>query len=209
MELIAPTSQPVDGNWVFWGTAVGAAPWVLPVSIPIKAAGISWTDPSPVKGGHDLLPRYSDGGLVISGRTDDGQEWCGAAYFPDPYNGQDALGTLPPGCGLTGQWTVWLQGVDGGVAPSTAFLTQVRGSVVGYTDGGLNVTGTVGLNPNWNATNGLPILQVTGTWSAPGDAGGGFTWYPAGDGGLFSGNLDGAGWCGSLNPAIEPNPCQM
>ncbi len=214
-------TEHVGLNWNFWGASAGSV-YNIPTGNPnpsdnsvIGPQGLSWdsaeTPPSPAAGAVNLLPQFSDGGLVMYGQTGTGQLWCGAQYFPDPYNHQDPLGTLPPGCGLTNEWTVWQAGPDGSAAPATLALTQVRGSVVG--DGGIVVDGNVLANPLATSTDDIPLIYVTGSWSATASGeGGSFTWYPDAGDQAFEGDYSVAdaglaAWCGSLDPAAEPNPC--
>jgi hypothetical protein len=211
-------------NWSFWGAGPGDL-FSMPTGNPnanddsfLGPSGASWDSaempPSPAAGATNLLAQFSDGGLVISGQTGSGQLWCGAQYFPDPYNHQDPLGTLPPGCGLTNQWTVWQQGPDGGAVPVKAALTQVRGLVVGSTATGIALDGGVLANPAATNSNGVPLVFVTGNWSGgPGGESGTFSWYPTIDDQSFLGDFsagavaDAGAWCGTNDSPTQPTPC--
>ncbi len=242
--LIGPTgvtpSNRVTGSWSPWGGDPGdAVEYAIDggvsfdagpsVAVPAQIS-VSWTDSSPLGGG-TLSGRQADEfALSFVGQAANNALWCGVNFGPDPFATQwyagtqwltEPVGTLFPGCGLTGdQWTLWPSEPGASGAPPGQ-LVQTRDAVAGTTDLAelVSVVGTVIFVPPDGGVG--PRTVVSGTWSdSATDAGGGFSWFLDAQDQTFSGDFtlepssvggstDGGAfaWCGSSLGATQPSPC--
>jgi hypothetical protein len=199
--------QPIDpGNYADLYTSINWVPWGIDggydvpnatingipsqnQSIPyaqLLTGGAGWHDASWSQGGNDLVLSFTDAGLTLWGSGNNGSLFCGSIYFPDP-NGYftDPIGVLPPGCGLTNEWSIW----SPHSGPVSISLTQRRDQLLG----------SVGISGVAAATDAGAVY-----FQGPG---GSFNWFPASDDQSFAGDNGGdAGWCGSLD-AGQPSPC--
>jgi hypothetical protein len=241
-QPVAPASgfpsASVTGIWFPWGP--NPVEYVIDGGTATPESGtlysalpgqttLSWVDSSPM-GGAVVAP--SDPmGVTLNGQTTNGSLVCGVNYGTDPFNAApygkvdagtdrfhwntDPIGSLFPGCGLTGnQWTLWPP-LPGGSGSPTGQVVERRDTITGTTDlAGLNsVAGTVVFR---SLDGGVgPWTVVTGSWTDSSTADGGtFTWYPDSQDQSFTGDFtigpvaDGgvSAWCGSSLGA-EPSPC--
>jgi hypothetical protein len=234
----APSAS-VTGIWYPWGPnpveyvvdggTATPEPGVTLLSAQPGQTSLSWVDSSPLGGAASLATASFDPmGVTLSGQTANGSLLCGVNYGTDPFSpspygwvdagtdrfhwNTDPIGSLFPGCGLTGNaWTGWPASPGESGSPSAGGqLVQRRDAVTGWTDRAAHdsVDGGVLFVGSWTV--------VAGSWSdtTTGD-GGTFNWYPDTQDQTFSGDftigpaLDGGvyPWCGSSVGSIQPSPC--